>query len=67
MIKTEYFMTREDGVKLYRTYSDLNHYIERDGVLYTEAVDPENSGREYTETDQVIYTPPEVEAELLQD
>jgi hypothetical protein len=35
MLKTEYFMTRQDGVVLNRTYSDLNHYIERDGVLYT--------------------------------
>jgi hypothetical protein len=50
-IQKELFGENADGVKLYRTYSDLNRYIERDGVLYTEAVDPEDSGREYTETD----------------
>lgn len=34
-----------------RTYSDSGFYIERDGVEYSEAIDPLNSGREYTETD----------------
>lgn len=33
-----------------RTYSD-QYYIERDGVQYIEAVDPIDSGRQYTETD----------------
>ena len=50
MVKTEFFRTREDGVNLYRTYSDEGFMIERDGVLYEEAIDPENSGRVYTET-----------------
>lgn len=53
-IKTEYFRTREDGVRLVRTFSDTNHYIERDGVIYSEAIDPEELGRVYTETDQLI-------------
>lgn len=36
------------------TYSDAGFYIERDGNLYEEAYDPENSGRVYTETDTPI-------------
>lgn len=34
-----------------KTYSTIHHKIERDGVLYDEAVDPADSGRVYTETD----------------
>lgn len=59
MIKTEYFRTRNDGVKLYRTYSDQNFQIERDGVLYEEAIDPEGTNRTYNETDIPIESPPE--------
>ena len=36
------------------TYSDAGFYIERDGAVYEEAYDPENSGRVYTETDTPI-------------
>ena len=39
-----------------RTYSDAGFYIEGDGVKYSEAVDPKNSGRTYTETDEKIET-----------
>lgn len=55
-IVTEFYRTREDGVRLVRTYSDTNHYIQRDGVVYSEAIDPEEPGRVYTETDQLIET-----------
>lgn len=51
MIVTEFYRTREDGVRLVRTYSDAGKLIERDGVLYEEAIDPEDSGRVYTESD----------------
>lgn len=51
MIKTEYYMTREDGVVLNRTYSDKGMMIERDGELYAEAIDPAELGRVYVETD----------------
>ena len=54
MIITEYFMTREDGVVLNRTYSDIGMMIERDGVRYSEAVDPAELNRQYTETDEPI-------------
>lgn len=57
MIIVEYFTTRQDGVVLNRTYSDKGMMIERDGVRYSEAVDPANLGREYTETDELINDP----------
>lgn len=50
MIVTEFYRTREDGVRLVRNYSDAGKLIERDGVVYEEAIDPEDSGRVYTET-----------------
>ena len=53
-IVTEYFMTRSDGAILNRTYSDQNMMIERDGVRYSEAVDPAELNRVYTETDEPI-------------
>lgn len=49
MIVTEYYRTRSDGVVLNRTYSDAGLLIERDGVQYSEAIDPADMGREYTE------------------
>lgn len=51
MIVTEFYKTRADGVRLVRTYSDAGLLIERDGVVYEEAIDPEDSGRVYTETE----------------
>lgn len=54
MIITEYFMTREDDVVLNRTYSDIGMMIERDGVRYSEAVDPAEFDRVYIETDEHI-------------
>lgn len=54
MIVTEYYKTRSDGVVLNRTYSDKGMMIERDGVRYSEAIDPAELGRVYTETDEPI-------------
>lgn len=34
-----------------KTYSDAGFMIERDGVQYSEAIDPSEFGRTYTETD----------------
>ena len=59
MIIVEYYRTRSDGVVLNRTYSDKGMMIERDGVRYSEAIDPAELGRVYTETDEPI----EVEAD----
>ena len=43
-----------DGVVYDYAYSDSGYLIERDGVRYSEAVDPLDSGRVYTETDEPI-------------
>ena len=56
MIVTEYYATRADGVVLNRTYSDSGVMVERDGVRYSEAIDPAELGRQYTETDEPIET-----------
>lgn len=61
MINTEYYRTREDGVVLNRTYSDLGMMIERDGVRYSEAIDPADLNRVYIETDEPIEEIKEVE------
>ena len=49
MIKTELIMV--DERKLRRTWSDAGFMIERDGAMYSEAVDPVEFDRVYTETD----------------
>ena len=50
MIVRELFCTLEDGTVLYRSYSDQDVMIERDGELYNDAVDPDGFDRVYTET-----------------
>ena len=60
MIVTEYYRTREDGVVLNRTYSDIDMMIERDGARYSEAIDPAELNRQYTETDELIKIVEEV-------
>lgn len=56
MIKKEYYKTLEDGTVLVRTYSDSNNYIIQDGtgIEYSEAIDPENMNRTYTESERAI-------------
>lgn len=54
MIVTEYYKTRTDGVVLNRTFSDSGYMVERDGIRYSEAIDPAELGRTYTETDEPI-------------
>ena len=56
MIRTEFYETRPDGANLYRTYSDAHKRIRKDqtGAVYDEAIDVENSGYTYTETDELI-------------
>lgn len=51
MIKTEKY---REG--LMRTYSDEGYKIKQDGtgIVYDEAIDPENSGRTYTETTEPV-------------
>lgn len=54
MIKTETF--EKNGRTLVRTYSDAGHIIQQNGtgVVYSEAVDPVEMGRTYTETDELV-------------
>ena len=56
MIHTIFFITRKDGVNLYKTYSDNNWYIRKVGTNeeYSEAIDVEGSGYTYEETDKEI-------------
>lgn len=51
------------GKQYKRTYSDL-YYIERDGAVYAEAVDPLDTGRSYTESEEE-FTQEEIENSLL--
>ena len=43
-----------NGIVYDYAYSDSGFMIERDGIHYSEAIDPLNSGRVYTETDELI-------------
>ena len=52
MIKTELIMI--DERQLRRTWSDAGFMIERNGAVYSEAVDPAEFDRVYTETDVLI-------------
>ena len=56
MIRKEFYLTREDGVNLYRTYSDEGYKIKQvqTGAIYDEAIDVENSKYTYIETEEKI-------------
>ena len=56
MIIKEEYMTRADGVKLYRTYSDEGKQIIQNetGIKYAEAIDVENAPYTYTESDEDV-------------
>lgn len=43
-----------NGRAFVKTYSDKGMLVERDGVRYSEAIDPAEFGRVYTETDEPI-------------
>ena len=58
MIQTELIMV--DGRQLRRTWSDASYMVERDGVMYSEAVDPVEFDRVYTETD-ILVEPENIE------
>ena len=46
------------GREFVKTYSDGGFYIERDGEKYSEAIDPADIPREYTETDIPVEAEP---------
>ena len=52
MIKTENLTI--NGKQFVRTYSDSGYMVERDGVRYSEAIDPAEFSRQYTETEEMI-------------
>lgn len=56
MIVKEFYRTREDGVKLYKSYSDSGFIIRKQGTdeEYDVAIDVEDSANIYTETNKAI-------------
>lgn len=56
MIIKEFYSTRKDGVKLYKTYSDEGFYIRKIGTeeVYDEAIDVEGAPYTYEETETTI-------------
>ena len=58
MIQTELIMV--DERQLRRTWSDASYMIERDGAMDSEAVDPVEFDRVYTETD-ILVEPENIE------
>lgn len=63
MIITEFYLTRADGVKLFRTYSDENRKLIQNetGIVYSEAIDVENAPYTYSESDEFNEELPEIE------
>ena len=55
-IVKEFYKTRNDGVNLYRTYSDNNYKIKKIGTeeVYDEAIDVEDAQYTYEETVEKI-------------
>lgn len=55
-VKTDYYNTRSDGVRLFRTYSDEGYMLLQNetGIEYSEAIDVENAPYTYTETENKI-------------
>lgn len=51
------------GRAFVKTYSDAGFYIEHDGVRYSEAIDPADIPRTYTETDEPVDIDPTPEPE----
>ena len=49
MIVKEFFRTRKDGAKLYKTYSDKNVFIQKVNTneVYDEAIDIESANFKY--------------------
>ena len=60
MIKTENLTI--NGRAYIRTFSDSGYMVERDGVRYSEAIDPAEFGRTYVETDEPAEIPDETAA-----
>lgn len=65
MIVREYYKTRKDGVKLYKTYSDSNKVIHKVGTNeeYDWAIDIESAPYVYEETEKEIELPDDAQLE----
>ena len=65
MIQREFYKTRDDGVNLYRTFSDNSLQIQKVGTneVYDEAIDVEGATFEYAETDNLVGAPEEGDIE----
>lgn len=63
MIKIEFYKTREDGIDLYRTYSDADKYILQveTGIEYDEAIDVADKNG------NIRYTYEETEKDIERD
>ena len=68
MIQVEFFKQNNNGTKLYRTYSDQGLKIQKTGTneIYDEAIDIENSGYSYVETNEYIQDINEEENDVQQ-
>ena len=58
MVIKKFYLTREDGINLYKTYSDQNFMIHKIGTeeVYAVAIDVENAPYTYEETEEKIET-----------
>ena len=56
MVLKEYYTTRSDGVKLYRSYSDKGVKLHKIGTdeVYDEAIDVETATYVYEETNEEV-------------
>lgn len=69
MIITELFKTRNDGVNLYRTYSDEGKQILQveTGNVYDEAIDVEGAPYTYVEYEEPTDDPEDTNPEVSED
>ena len=56
MVVKEFYKTRDDGVNLYRSYSNKNLKIKQveTGAIFDEAIDIEGMNYTYIETEEYI-------------
>ena len=67
LIVKEFYRTRNDGINLYRTYSDEGFFILQNetNTPYDVAIDVENAPYTYSETDKPIEELIEIESEVI--
>lgn len=67
MIKRDFYATRSDGVKLYRSYSDIGKMIKQNetGMVYDEAIDVETAPYTYSESDESTEISSEEALEII--